>query len=105
MVPSKAFVLQACQRISSFEKKPARGGTPERASDEKRKVQKVQGIFALSPPIFRMSCSPPIPWITEPEPRKRQALKNAWVKRWKTPAAKAPTPTAMNMKPSCDTVE
>jgi hypothetical protein len=33
-----------------------------------------------------MSCSPDIPWMTLPEPRKRRALKNAWVPRWKIPA-------------------
>ncbi len=88
-----------------MEKKPARGGTPAIAIDEIAKVQNVQGIFALRPPIFVMSCSPPIPWMTEPDPRKRQALKNACVNRWKTPAANAPTPTPMNMKPSWDTVE
>jgi hypothetical protein len=31
--------------------------------------------------------------MTEPDPRKRQALKNACVNTWKKPAAKAPTPT------------
>ena len=63
------------------------------------------GIFDFRPPILRMSCSPLMAWITEPEPRKRQALKKACVTRWKTPAVKAPTPTPMNMKPSCETVE
>ena len=32
--------------------------------------------------------------MTLPAQRKRQALKNAWVKTWKRPAANAPTPTA-----------
>ena len=57
----------------------------------------VQGILSLSPPILRMSCSPDMPWITDPEPRKSRALKKAWVIRWKTPAAKAPTPQPRNM--------
>jgi len=61
----------------------------------------VIGIFARRPPILRMSCSPLMAWITEPEPRKRQALKNAWVMTWNSPAVNAPTPTPMNMKPSC----
>ncbi len=46
-----------------------------------------------------------MPWMTEPEPRNRQALNSACVSRWKAPAHQAPTPTPMNMKPSCDTVE
>ena len=36
-------------------------------------------------------------WATEPEPRKRLALKKAWVKRWKTAAVQAPTPSAIAM--------
>jgi hypothetical protein len=44
-----------------------------------------------------MSCSPAIAWITEPLPRKRSALKKAWVIRWNAPAENAPTPIAMNM--------
>src|SRR5687768_1197619 len=44
-------------------------------------------------------------WITLPEPRNSSALKKACVTRWKAPATYAPTPTAMNMKPSWDTVE
>ena len=52
-----------------------------------------------------MFCSPAIAWMTDPLPRKSSALKNAWVTRWKTPAANAPTPAARNMYPSCETVE
>ncbi len=47
--------------------------------------------------MFRMSCSWCIDMMTEPEPRKRQALKNACVKTWKMPAENAPTPHARNM--------
>ena len=57
----------------------------------------VLGSLVLSPPILRMSCSPDMAWITEPEPRKSSALKKACVMRWKMPAAKAPTPQARNM--------
>ena len=39
-------------------------------------------------------------WITEPAPRNRQALKNAWVKTWKIAAPNAPAPAARNMYPS-----
>ena len=44
-------------------------------------------------------------WITLPEPRNRQALKKAWVTRWKMAAVKAPQPAARNMNPSWLTVE
>ena len=57
----------------------------------------VQGSFRRRPPMLRMSCSPDIAWITEPEPRNSSALKKACVARWKTPAVKAPTPQARNM--------
>ena len=53
--------------------------------DEER--PNVNGIHCLSPPILRMSCSWCMAWITLPAPRKRQALKNAWVIRWKIAAA------------------
>ncbi len=36
-------------------------------------------------------------WLTEPAPRKRSALKKAWVKRWNTAAGHAPTPRAIIM--------
>ena len=52
------------------------------------KVQKVVGMYFRRPPMsFFMSklwCEPE--WLTEPAPRNRQALKNAWVKRWKMAA-------------------
>ena len=75
------------------------------ASVPTRNVPNVQGIFRRSPPILRMSCSPPSAWITEPEPRKSSALKKACVNRWNTATPKAPTPAARNMKPSWLTVE
>ena len=77
----------ACQRISSFEKKPASGGMPAIASVATMNVVDVAGRCFRSPPIFRMSWMPPIAWMTLPEPRKRHALKNACVIRWKMPAA------------------
>jgi hypothetical protein len=43
--------------------------------------------------------------MTDPLPRKRSALKKACVIRWNAPAENAPTPIAVNMYPSCDTVE
>ena len=50
-------------------------------------VAKVTGRYFFRPPIRRMSCSPPIAWITEPLPRKSSALKKACVIRWNAPAA------------------
>ena len=72
-----------------------------------RNVQRVIGKIFLRPPSLKMSASPCActACMTEPAPRKRQALKKAWVKTWKKPAAKKPTPTAANMKPSWLTVE
>src|SRR5216684_2213356 len=93
------------QRISSLLQKPASGGIPAIASVAMPMVRNVHGIYDLSPPIFRMSCSPPTAWITDPAARKRRPLKNACVIKWKIPAENAPTPQAMNMYPSCETVE
>src|ERR1700674_4344611 len=95
----------ACQRISSFERNPANGGMPAIANVAGNMVQCVMGMRLCRSPMLRMSCSPLMAWITEPDPRKSSALKNAWVKTWKTPAANAPTPRARNMYPSCETVE
>ena len=36
-------------------------------------------------------------WLTEPDPRNRHALKNAWVNRWNMAAVHAPTPRAITM--------
>ena len=65
--------------------------------------------------MLRMSCASScawvawyarcIAWMTLPEPRNSRALKNAWVVRWKMPAAYAPVPTPRNMYPSWETVE
>ena len=93
-------LLPAFTRISSFDQNPASGKMPASASDPMRKVQNVIGMNLRSPPISRMSnewCVPP--WLTDPAPRKRSALKNAWVKRWKTAATHAPTPSPITMYP------
>src|SRR5579863_768044 len=95
----------ACQRISSLEKNPANGGMPAMANVAMNMVQCVIGMRLCRSPMLRMSCSPLMACITEPDPRNRSALKNAWVKTWKTPAANAPTPRARNIYPNCETVE
>ena len=71
-------------RISSFEKKPASGGKPAMAmhGDQHRQVRAAACTCAGRP-----SCACParrrMPWMTEPAPRKRQALKKACVMTWK----------------------
>ena len=87
----------AAARMASFEKNPASSGTPAIARVATRNVTYVIGIFRESPPIRRRSCSPPRAWMTDPEPRKRHALKKACVTTWNIPATKAPTPQARNM--------
>ena len=67
------------------------------ASQPMMNVNAVIGMSLRSPPIRRMSCSPSIPWITEPAPRNSSALKKAWVIMWKIAATYAPDPTARNM--------
>ena len=57
------------------------------------------------PPMCSFMSKECTEWATEPEPRKRPALNMAWVKRWNMAAVHAPTPRAMAMYPSCDTVE
>ena len=69
------------------------------------KVTQVQGMARRSPPSFLMSVSSPLPCITDPAPRKRQALKNACVTRCRMAAQNTPIPTPMNMNPSWETVE
>ncbi len=87
----------AIQMISSFEKNPAKGQIPAMARVAIHMVIQVMGMYFLSPPMFRMSWGSAwlcvwcrawcMEWITAPDPRKRSALKKAWVMRWKTPAA------------------
>jgi hypothetical protein len=83
--------------ISSFDQKPASGKTPARASVAITKHHLVIGKYFLRPPISRMSNVWWQAWLIEPAHRKRQALKKAWVKRWKMAPVHAPTPRAMTM--------
>ena len=78
-------------------KNPENGGIPAMATAPIAIVSAVTGMCCRSPPIRRMSCSSFIPWMTEPLPRKRSALKKACVIRWNAAAANAPTPVARNM--------
>ncbi len=91
--------------IASLEKKPEKIGMPQIASQQTKNTPWVQGISLRRPPILVMSPEPLIACMTEPAHRNKPALKNAWVKRWKTPASKLLVPTPANMKPSWLTVE
>src|ERR1700674_5969051 len=95
----------ACQRISSFERNPANGGMPAIANVAMNMVQCVMGMRLCRSPMLRMSCSPLMAWITDPDPRNSSALKKACVKTWKTQAENAPTPRGRNIYLSCETVE
>src|SRR5215831_9943575 len=75
----KYGVAQAEARMASLEKKPAARGRPAMAYVAHWKVRNVCGILSFRPPMKRRSCSPLMAWITEPDPRKRQALKKACV--------------------------
>ena len=80
--------LFACisAKMASLEKNPLKNGNPVSAAVPTAKVRHVVGIRPRKPPIFQMSCSWCIAWMTEPAPRNSSALKKAWVKRWKMPA-------------------
>src|SRR5581483_2061001 len=86
-------------RISSLDQKPASGKIPASAADAMTKVVNVGGMYLRRPPMsFFMSklwCEPE--WLTDPAPRNRQALKKAWVNRWKIPPTQAPHARAMTM--------
>ena len=83
---STGLLASVNSRISSFDQKPANGGTPAIASQPMMKVAAVTGIHLRSWPMRRMSCSSCMPWITEPDPRNSSALKKACVTMWKMAA-------------------
>ena len=72
--------------MSSFDQKPENGGTPAMASQPTMNVAAVMGRSLRSAPMYRMSWLSCIPWMTEPAPRNRSALKKAWVIMWNTAA-------------------
>ena len=92
-------LASALARISSFDQKPANGKKPTSAAVPTMNVQNVIGMYFRRPPMsFFMSNEWWLPeWLTEPAPKNKRALKNAWVKMWKTPAVQAPTPSAITM--------
>ena len=54
-------------------------------------------MYLRNRPMIRRSWLSALPWITEPAPRNREPLKNAWVTTWKMAAPYAPMPRARNM--------
>ena len=51
------LLFQANNKISSFDQKPANGGTPAIANHPMMKVKPVIGITLRKAPMRRMSCS------------------------------------------------
>ena len=92
--------------ISSLDQNPANGGMPDNAAAPITNVQKVSGIDFRRPPISLMLFVWTL-WITDPAPRNRSALKNAWVNSWKSPGVKPAVPIdrPATMYPSCEIVE
>ena len=86
MTYSAGLLAAENSRISSFDQKPENGNTPAMASQPTMNVAAVIGISLRSMPMWRMSCSSCIPWMTEPEPRNSSALKKACVIMWKMAA-------------------
>ena len=77
--------------------KPLKHGKPAKRQRADENVLNVTGIFLASAPIFQMSCSWCIAWMTEPAPRNSSALKNACVVRWNMPASGECRPTPITM--------
>ena len=73
--------------ISSLEKKPLNGGTPDSARPPISMQPNVNGIALRKPPILSRFWTPAIAAITEPAAMKSSALKKACVIRWNMPAA------------------
>ena len=70
-------------RISSFEKTPQNGITPDSARPPTIKQRVRQGHRLAEPPICRGPAFASIARINQPATKKRSALKNACVIRWK----------------------
>ena len=68
-------------RISSFEKKPEKGGIPAIAKHAIRKVMCVMGMYLRSQPMADISllCTA---WMIQPAPRNKSALNIAWMEGW-----------------------
>ena len=83
----KAAWTSACS-VSHSEAKPFSGGTPAIASAPTRKAPPVQGIRRSRPPR-RSRSSEPTARSKLPAARNSSALKTAWLRMWRSAAAKA----------------
>ena len=98
LVAAVAASWWAPARISSFDQKPASGKMPARASVPMHEgPEGLRHVLAQAAHVLLHVEAVVAAWLTEPAPRNRQALKKAWVKRWKTAAVQAPTPSAITM--------
>ena len=70
---------------------------PMSAPVQMMNVQNVFGMNFFMPPMSFFMSKLWTECATEPDPRNRPALKNAWVKRWNSAAVHAPTPSAITM--------
>ena len=73
--------------ISSLEKNPLNGGTPDSARPPMTMQMNVNGIARRKPPMRSRFWIPAIAAITEPAAMNSSALKKACVIRWNMPAA------------------
>ena len=91
--------------MTSLLKKPDRGGRPDRAAAAM--TRHTIGVFSRRPPRPEISYTSFVSyrWTQTPEQRKSNALKPAWVVRWKVPAKRLPAASPMIMKPSWLMVE
>ena len=104
--PGKNGVAHADARISSFEKNPEANGRPAIAYVANWNVRNVMGIFVLQPAhladvllaAHRVNHRAGSEEEAGFEERVRDEMEDAGGER-------TPTPTPMNMKPSCETVE
>ena len=62
-------------------------------------------VIFLSPPILRMSCSPPMPWMTASAAEKEQRLEEGVRHEVEDARRERADAHATNMYPSCETVE
>ena len=83
-------------RTCSFEKKPAKSGTPASDSVPTRNTMAVCGILRARPPISATSLLPTA-WMIAPAPRNSSALKMPCISRCRNPDAANPAPIAAIM--------
>ena len=79
--PDRFVAQESAEQDLVLAEEPGKRRDPgdRQRADHHREVG--DGRYFFKPPILRMSCSPPMAWITEPLPRNSSALKNACVIR------------------------